>query len=124
MSDNEKILSFPSKAIPDCPVEVVDSKPVGRFCHQHLRVRFDLYTRTAECADCGQVLDPFNYLVNGAHAIRRGWEQYKNLENLIREKQEAVNALEKERRRLQPIVKRLREKAGKEDGTLDMRTPL
>lgn len=123
MADDDKVLSFPVRAVPECPVEVVNTRNPGKFCLYHMRIRLDVHKRVVECADCGQILDPFDYIAAGAQAIRRGWQEHAHVESLIREKRDQVTALDKERKRLQPILKRMREKVGTNDGTLDLRKP-
>lgn len=123
MTDESTILTFPTKATPECPVEVVDEKPVGIYCHGHPRIRVDQHSRTVQCADCGKVIDPFDYIVSGAVSIRRGWQLLEQVQASVREKSEKVRELEKERKRLTPIVRRLAQKAEGHDGVLDMRKP-
>ena len=118
MSD-KVIQAFPSKDLPECPVDV-DRGPM-RHCN-HQRIRLVEHDRALLCQDCGATLDPFRYLLDGAHAMRHGWQEYRYVQQLLKEKREQLAALEKERKRLAGQVRRLKGKV--EGDVLDMRKPL
>lgn len=119
MSDEKVIHAFPNRSeIPECSVSI-ETKP--GYC-RHEQIRIVEHSRTVECAKCGASLDPFDYIRGEAYALRRGWQDYKSISAMVREKQEAICVLEKERKRLHAQVKRLKDKAPVD--SLDMRRPL
>lgn len=120
MSDDKVIQAFPKRGeVPECPVEVERSI---HFC-DHKKIRLVEHDRMVVCAECGATIDPFAYLVAGAYAIRRGWDAYRELGRNIDERREQLEKLNKEKARLQGVVRRLKGKAG-DGGTLDLRGPL
>lgn len=117
MSDDKVIHAFPSRELPECPVSI--ERRAG-YC-QHARITLVEHDRNIVCAECGRTLDPFDYLLKEAFAIRRGWDEARHLAHLLVEKRQQVADLDKERKRLQAQVRRLKEKPGT---TLDVRKPL
>lgn len=103
MNDDKVIRAFPSRELPECPVKI--ERPV-EVC-RHPEIALHTYDRKIECAVCGATLDPFDYLVREALAIRRGWEEYRNVRSLVKERMEAIAKLDKEKKRLQAQVRRI-----------------
>lgn len=116
MSDEKIIHAFPTREAPECPVEI---ERRAHYC-SHGKITLVTHDRCVVCAQCGATLDAFDYLLREAHAIRRGWEAYRQLERMIEEKRQQIADLEKERKRLQAQVRRAKDKPG---ATLDLRGP-
>lgn len=120
MSRDEKIIqAFPPKELPECPVD--EARPKWGYC-DHGRITLVEHDRAVLCQDCGRSLDPFQYLLDGARAIRRGWADHRHAVQLIKEKREQLETLEKERKRLAAQVKRMKDKTV--GYVLDVRKPL
>lgn len=117
MSDEKTIVQFPRGGdVPECPVAFERD---FKFC-RHGKVRLVEHDRSVVCAECGQSIDPFAYLVGEAYAVRRAWDDYGEVSRRAKELREKVSDLERERKRLTAAVKRLKEKVG-DDGVLDLR---
>ena len=116
MSDDKVIQAFPARELPECPVDV--ERRVG-FC-LHGQITLVEHDRQVVCAQCGATLDAFNYLVAGALAIRRGWQDHRYVQEELKRKRQQLEDLEKARKRLQAAVRRL--KQGHD--ALDLRKPL
>jgi cell division protein FtsB len=120
VSEDKVIHAFPSRdPVPECPVDVKQRT----FHCRHEKVSVDENIRMIVCTQCEARIDPFDYLRGEAYALRRGWQDYQSVVAATTEKRAACEKLEKERKRLQAQVKRLRDKAPASD-TLDMRRPL
>lgn len=119
MSEDKVIQAFPAKELPECPVD--EAQRPWRHC-DHGRITLVEHDRAVICQDCGATLDAFRYLLDGARAIRRGWQDYRHVASLVKEKRTQIEALEKERRRLASQVRRLKEKSS--PNVLDVRKPL
>ncbi|WP_313036604.1 FtsB family cell division protein [Stenotrophomonas acidaminiphila] len=117
MSGDEKIIqAFPARDLPECPVDV--ERRVG-FC-QHRKITLVEHDREVVCTECGAKLDPFNYLLAGALAMRHGWSDHRYVVEELKRKRQQLEDLEKARKRLQAQVRRL--KQGHD--ALDLRKPL
>lgn len=120
MSDDKIIHAFPKRdELPECPVDVERKL---HFC-DHKKIRLIEHDRVVLCVDCGATVDPFAYLVKGAYAIREGWRLHRELGRCIDERREQLEKLNKEKSRLQAVVRRLKQKAGDAE-TLELRRPL
>lgn len=120
MSDDKVIHAFPNREpLPECPVDI--ERRMG-FCG-HKEITLVEHDRSVVCAKCGATLDPFDYLVSGAQALRYGWQAYRMVEHKHKELSQRVDDLVRERNRLTGIVKRLKDKAGA-GVSLDVRKPL
>lgn len=108
---SDVIHAFPGSELPANPVTFADSKPPGApyYC-RHEQIRLDRHLRVVECAVCGAVLDPFDYLVTEACAMREGWRRHKEVRASLLELIERVDALKKEEKRLKAAVKRAADK--------------
>jgi hypothetical protein len=103
MGEDKIIRAFPSRDLPECPVKVEEK---AGYC-RHGEIALVAHERRIECAECGATLDPFDYLLGDARAIRRGWENYRHVQQLIKERMETIAKLDKEKRRLQAQVRRI-----------------
>lgn len=118
MSDDGTIIHFPGQGdIPECPVSFERDL---QFC-RHEQVRLVQHDRNVVCAQCGATIDPFDYLVGEAHAIRRAWSEYASVSAKAKELSQRNEALAKEQRRLAAAIKRQKEKVP--DDLLHLRTP-
>ena len=119
MSDAPSIVNFPRKGdLPECPISV---ERASVFC-QHPKIRLVEQDRNLVCAECGATLDPFDYLRDGAYAVRRAWDSHRAVAAKVEELRSRIEHLEKERRRLTSSVRRLRDKAAAD--VVDVRKPL
>jgi len=120
MSDDNIVQAFPQRGqLPENPVELVEDR--WRHC-QHASIRIIKDDRQVVCRECGATLDPFDYLVNEAHAITRGWQEHRQVMAECAQRREDIARLEKEKRRLQAQVRTLKKRA--DEVTLDVRRPL
>jgi hypothetical protein len=103
VSDDKVIHAFPARELPDCPVEIEQRL---RLC-SHAAIRLIPHDRQVSCSSCGATLDPFDYLMKEAEAIRRGWQGYQHACRLIEEKRQQVADLEKQKKRLQGQIRTL-----------------
>lgn len=104
----EKIISFPgAEPLPENPL-TVERGPL-KFCN-HDRITLDEHRRTVRCTDCDKVFDPFNYLLGNAQSITRAWSSYREVMRRAEEKQQSVELLAKEEKRLKARVKTLKDK--------------
>ena len=119
MSDAKTVIRFPGKSeLPDCPVGV--ERRLG-FCN-HDKIRLVEHDRAVVCANCGATIDPFDYLLKGAYAVRHAWQLHAQVVAKTSELQRAVDDLQKERKRLGAMVKRLAAKTAGD--VIDVRKPL
>jgi len=104
----EKIVSFPgAQELPECTLTV--ERPPFKLCN-HDRITLDEHRRVVRCTDCEKVFDPFSYLLTNAMTITRAWSDYRSVVQKVREKNDSIEALTKEERRLKARVKTLKEK--------------
>lgn len=87
-------------------IQLSDDKPP--YCHsQHKSITVDEQTRLVECRECGQVLDPFDYLLKWARKGDQRLGRLRSLDDEIRMKEndlEAVKAaLAREKARVRQI---------------------
>lgn len=105
---SDKIVSFPTaEPLPENPISI---KRNDRYC-RHDRVSLDEHQRTVNCLMCGGVLDAFAFLHKNAAVIQTAWHQHSEVMRKVREVQQRIDLLEKERKRLAGQVKRLQDKA-------------
>lgn len=106
------IQAFPKPELPEQTLLISD-QPIGKkmFC-QHARLSIDTHERRVACGDCGQVLDPFQFLHQNAIVLQRAWQDYTHVKRELGEMQDRVSGLKKEEQRLRAMVKRLNEKMG------------
>lgn len=117
MSDDKVIRPFPSRELPECAVDI--ERRMGHCNHQ--QITLVEHDRVVLCAVCGATLDPFKYLLDGAYAIRRAWQDHRYVEQEVARKRQQIADLDKERKRLAAKVRTLK---AKEVDTLDLRKPL
>lgn len=70
----------------------------------------DEHDRSVTCRECGAVLDPFDFLVSNAKVISRAWTSHRCVMAQVKQREETVEALRKEEKRLRALVKRLQQK--------------
>ena len=106
---SDKIISFPgAEPLPENPITV--EREGFKYC-AHDRITLDEHSRTVRCTDCSKVFDPFSYLLSNALSIQRAWMTHKDVMRKAAEKNESVEALAKEEKRLKARVKTLKDKA-------------
>lgn len=104
----EKVVSFPgAEPLPENPLQIEPRRP--SYC-RHDRIALDTHSRTVRCTDCQQVLDPFDFLQTNAHTVQQAWSHYRQVMAKVAEKNESVEALGKEEKRLKARVKALKDK--------------
>lgn len=106
MSDEKIIRAFPAKELPECPVAFEERRHAFSYC-QHPLININTHDRLITCAKCGATLDPFDYVAAEARAIRRGWDDYRQIQALLSERRQQIADLDRERKRLQGQVRRL-----------------
>lgn len=106
-TDGTNVTFLPSAAqdLPQCPMEV--TPPPLNFCN-HPAVQLDDHSRTMECAKCGAVLDPFDFLRSNAMTLQRAWRDHKYVKGQLEELNTRVDALKKEERRIKARIARLK----------------
>jgi hypothetical protein len=112
VSDDNVIHAFQKSELPENPISIAP-QPAGKpmYC-EHAALRIDSHERTVACAKCGQLLDPFNFLLSNAVTLQRAWQDHAHVKREMQGMQERVTALKKEEARLRSMVKRLADKAG------------
>ena len=103
MSDEKVIHAFPSRDLPECPVSI-EQRHI--YC-RHDEISLVPHDRAVVCRKCGATLDPFDYLMKEAQAIRSGWEHYRQVMRLVEERRQQVADLDKEKKRLQGRIRTL-----------------
>ncbi|WP_434148110.1 hypothetical protein ACR2R6_12800 [Methylocaldum gracile subsp. desertum] len=93
MTDDSNIIDF-AQAKPRRSFRVAGLERAPRCAHRRLVV-VEL-SRTLACKDCGQVIDPFDWLLNVARRADRFDTQYRELRAMIEEKQKKLAAVLKE----------------------------
>lgn len=104
------IQAFPKPELPEQTL-LISAQPPGKkmFC-QHTRLSIDTHERRVACGDCGQVLDPFQFLHQNAITLQRAWQDHAHVKRELGEMQDRVSGLKKEEQRLRAMVKRLSDK--------------
>jgi hypothetical protein len=111
------IQAFSKPELPTQTITVAAQPPGKKMFCQHARLSIDAHERLISCADCGQVLDPFQFLHQNAMTLQRAWQDHAYVKQELGEMQDRVSSLKKEEQRLRAMVKRLSEKTG----TFDVR---
>lgn len=108
MSSEDKVIAFPnSTEVPECTLTI--ERPPINLC-RHERITLDTHTRLIRCTSCSQVFDPFSYMMSNATTITRAWADYESMKRRILEKENSIEALAKEEKRLKSRVKTLKDK--------------
>lgn len=109
MSDDKVVHAFGTAAdVSDCPIKLTSSSRVFHCSHGQLEI--DQHERTIRCADCGAMLDAFNYLVNQGQELRFMWQRYREVKQRITALNESVDRLAREEKRLKASIRRNKEK--------------
>jgi len=106
MSDDNVIHAFKSAELPEQTL-IVEKPPAGKkmYC-QHGKLSIDPHERRISCAECGQALDPFDYLLTSAVVINRAWKDHSYVKRELCDIQDRITELKKEERRLKAQIKR------------------
>ncbi|MFT4805439.1 MAG: hypothetical protein ACI9YE_002655 [Psychroserpens sp.] len=75
---------------------------------KHTRILVVEHTRLLECADCGKAIDPFDHLLRYANGQQRIIWNLKYAKIELKEIQEKIVALKKDKINLQAQVNRLK----------------
>lgn len=107
MSEDNVIHAFKGADLPEQTL-VIEKPPAGRPFHcAHDSLRIDAHERTVSCAKCGQVLEPFDYLLSNAVVLQRAWQDHAYVKRDLGDMQDRVTELKKEEKRLRAQIKRL-----------------
>ncbi len=108
--DDNVIHAFKPAELP-AQTLTVEKPPAGKkmYC-LHGALRIDPHDRTIACAECGQALEPFDYLLTNAMTINRAWQDHSYVKREIGDIQDRITELKKEEKRLRALNKRLGEK--------------
>lgn len=110
MEESNVIQAFKPAALPE-PTFVIEKPPAGKPYHcNHGRLSIDPHERSIDCADCGQALDPFNYMLANAQIITRAWQDHASVTRDLREMQDRITELKKEEKRLKSQIGRHKDK--------------
>jgi len=117
VSDNV-IQAFQKSELPEQTL-LIEKQPPGKpyYC-DHAGLRIDTHERTIACSNCGQALDPFDFLHKNAVVLQRAWQDHASVKRDMGEMIDRVTALKKEEKRLRAMVKRL---ADKNEAVIDVR---
>lgn len=109
MNDNV-IQAFKPAELPEQTI-TIDKQPQGKpmYC-QHEALRIDAHERTVACSHCGQVLDPFNFLLTNAATLQRAWQDHGFVKRSLSEMQDRITELKKEEKRIKAQIKRSADK--------------
>ncbi|WP_343724876.1 hypothetical protein [Herbaspirillum huttiense] len=105
----QNVVSFPGvpQEVPEQTI-TLEKQPFN-MC-QHAKISLDSHQRLVNCAQCGAVLDPFEYLVKNAVVLRRAWTDHASVKHVLADMNDRAAALKKEEQRLKASVRRLKEK--------------
>jgi hypothetical protein len=95
MADDNVIQAFQKSELPEQTL-IIEPRPPGKpfFC-QHGSLRINEHERTLHCAQCGQALDPFDFIHKSAMVINRAWQDHTHVTREMRDMQDCVTALKK-----------------------------
>lgn len=110
MSDENVLRPFKSADLPEQTL-IVEKPPAGKkmYC-QHVGLRIDPHERSIACSECGQVLDPFEFLLTNAVTVNRAWQDHAYVKRELGEMQERISVLKKEEKRLKSQIGRHKDK--------------
>ncbi len=93
----DKVISFPGapSELPENPIELTTSGKPFNYC-QHERISLDAHKRLVDCRDCGQVLDPYDFLEKNAATLARAWRSHAAVTLKVAELNESIRILQKE----------------------------
>ena len=106
----DKVVTFPgAEPLPENLIQrQEDPKRYTRFC-THGRITLDEHQRLVNCADCGAVLDPFQFLLKQADLLQRAWDNYRMASRKVEELNTSISNLQTEEKRLKARVRRAKE---------------
>lgn len=104
---NDKVISFPgAEPLPENLLQrEEDPKRWTRFC-THGRITLDEHQRLVNCAECGAVLDPFQFLLKQADLLQRAWANHRMAAAKVEELNTSISNLKTEEKRLKGRVAR------------------
>lgn len=110
MTEDNVIHAFQKPELPEQTL-IVAPPPLGKphYCN-HTALSIDAHERSVTCAQCSQVLDPFNFLLNNALVLQRAWQDHAQVTRSLREMQDRITAMKKEEQRMRARVSRLKSK--------------
>ena len=86
---------------------ILKLKKPEKYCN-HQIILVDEHTRTVECEECGQIIDPFDYLHKVASEQLYLHEKYKSMERLViakaKELEEIKKAIKKDKRIIRKMM--------------------
>lgn len=122
MSDDNIIHAFPAAELPENLMTIAPKPPGAPFYCQHEAVRLDAHDRTVQCARCGKLLEPFDFLMENARTMAMAWDNHRQVKAQLSDLHDRVTFLKKEEKRLTAKVRRLAAKTN--DVILDRSKPL
>lgn len=123
MSDDDKIVhAFPSAELPENLMTVAPRPPGAPYYCKHDAVRLDAFDRTVQCARCGVMLDPFDFLLDNAMTMTNAWRNHSVVKSQLSDLNDRMAYLKKEEKRLLAKVRRLAAKTN--DVILDRSAPV
>ncbi|MNS93862.1 hypothetical protein D3C72_1280600 [compost metagenome] len=102
MTTDTNIRQFPGAEIPEQTLSVEKKYP--SFC-QHEKITLDDHSRTVRCVACGQVMDPFNFLLYEVSRLQDAWERNRQVRKDTSVLIDRVETLKKEEARLKARIK-------------------
>ena len=103
-----KILVFPNK-IGDQEVKQKHIRSKKMFC-VHKRTNLSETTRQLTCADCGSVIEPFDWINDRLKSDDRWWDEREALKREVADLRKKVDSLKKEERNAKNRIKRAKQK--------------
>lgn len=80
------------------------------YCSHSATVLVDEQNRTLECEQCGQILDPFSYMMGIARGNDHAFDRRSKLQKGIRELSEKVEELKRQERNTKARLRRAKSK--------------
>jgi hypothetical protein len=104
---NDKVVTFPgAEPLPENLIQrEEDHLGRTRYC-THGRITLDEHQRLVNCADCGAVLDPFQFLLKQAELLQRAWDNHRMAARKVEELNASISNLKAEEKRLKGRVAR------------------
>lgn len=104
---SDKVVTFPgAEPLPENLIQREDDpKRYTRFC-THGRITLDEHQRLVNCAECGAVLDPFQFLLKQTDLLQRAWDNYRMASRKVDELNTSIGNLKTEEKRLKGRVQR------------------
>lgn len=106
MGDSNVIRAFKAPELPEQTFSIA-TPPAGKphYC-KHGSLHLDPHERIMTCAQCGQVLDPFDFMLTNALTINRAWQDHTQVRRELGDLQERISDLKKDEKRIKAQIKR------------------